>query len=118
FAVLILLGPVLRTVMPGAARVRRGRQAAIAGLARSGADLALVVLAGLAIWQLRHSLIVAPSANGSSGINPVMALAPALAVAAGTVILIRLLPLAARGGDRLASRGSRLPLSLASWQIS
>jgi hypothetical protein len=118
FAVLILLGPVLRTVLPGAARVRRGRQAAIAGLARSGADLALVVLAGLAVWQLRHSLIVAPSANGSSGINPVMALAPALAVAAGTVILMRLLPLAAKGGDRLASRGSRLPLSLASWQIS
>jgi predicted lysophospholipase L1 biosynthesis ABC-type transport system permease subunit len=118
FAVLILLGPVLRTVMPGAARVRRGRQAAIAGLARSGADLALVVLAGLAVWQLRHSLIVAPSANGSNGINPVMALAPALAVAAGTVILMRLLPLAAKGGDRLATRGSRLPLSLASWQIS
>jgi hypothetical protein len=118
FAVLILLGPVLRTVMPGAARVRRGRQAAIAGLARSGADLALVVLAGVAVWQLRHSLIVAPSASGSSGINPVLALAPALAVAAGTVILMRLLPLAAKGGDRLASRGSRLPLSLASWQIS
>jgi hypothetical protein len=98
--------------------VRRGRQAAIAGLARSGADLALVVLAGLAIWQLRHSLIVAPSANGTVGINPVMALAPALAVTAGTIILMRLLPLLAKVGDRLASRGARLPLSLASWQIS
>jgi hypothetical protein len=118
FAALILLGPVLRTLTPGAARVRRGRQAAIAGMARSGADLALVVLAGLAIWQLHDSLIVAPSANGTTGIDPVLALAPALAVGAGTVILVRLLPLLAKLFDRLASRGARLPLSLASWQVS
>jgi hypothetical protein len=117
-AAIIMLSPVLRTVMPGAARVRRGRQAAIAGLARSGADLALVVLAALAIWQLRHSVIVAPSANGSLGMDPVLVLAPALAVTAGTVILVRLLPLAAKGGERLAARGARLPLSLASWQVS
>jgi FtsX-like permease family len=118
FATAILLTPAMRIVAPGAARVRRGRQATIAGLARSGADLALVVLAGLAIWQLRHSLIVAPSANGTAGINPVMTLAPALAVTAGTIILMRLLPLAAKVGDRFASRGARLPLSLASWQIA
>ncbi|MGH3158426.1 MAG: FtsX-like permease family protein, partial [Streptosporangiaceae bacterium] len=118
FAALILLSPVLRTLTPGAARVRRGRQAAIAGMARSGADLALVVLAGLAVWQLHDSLIVAPSANGTTGIDPVLALAPALAVGAGTVILVRLLPLLAKIFDRLASRGARLPLSLASWQVS
>ncbi|HEY3955945.1 MAG TPA: FtsX-like permease family protein [Streptosporangiaceae bacterium] len=118
FAALIMLGPVLRTITPGAARVRRGRQVAIAGLARSGADLALVVLAALAVWQLHYSLIVAPSASGTLGINPVLVLAPALAVAGGTVILVRLLPLAASGCDRLASRGRRLPLSLASWEVS
>jgi hypothetical protein len=39
-------------------------------------------------------------------------------VAGGTVILVRLLPLAASGCDRLASRGRRLPLSLASWEVS
>jgi FtsX-like permease family len=118
FAALIMLGPVLRTITPGAARVRRSRQVAIAGLARSGADLALVVLAALAIWQLHYSLIVAPSANGTLGINPVLVLAPALAVAGGTVILVRLLPLAASGCDRLAARGKRLSLSLASWEVS
>jgi hypothetical protein len=118
FAALIMLGPVVRTITPGAARVRRGRQVAIAGLARSGTDLALVGLAGLAVWQLHYSLIVAPSANGTIGINPVLVLAPALAVAGGTVILVRLLPLIASGFDRLASRGRRLPLSLASWEVS
>jgi hypothetical protein len=76
------------------------------------------VLAGLATWQLRHSAIVAPSAAGALGIDPVLVLAPALAVTAGTVILVRLLPLAARAGERLAARGARLPLSLASWQVS
>jgi hypothetical protein len=118
FAALIMLGPVVRTITPGAARVRRGRQVAIAGLARSGADLALVALAGLAVWQLHDSLIVAPSANGTIGINPVLVLAPALTVAGGTVILVRLLPLVASGCDRLATRGKRLPLSLASWEVS
>jgi hypothetical protein len=116
FAVIITLGPTLAA--PGAVRMRRGRPAAIAGFVRSGADLALVVLAVLAAWQLRRYLIVAPSANGTAGIDPVLVLAPALAIVGGTVILLRLLPALTRAGDRLAARGSRLILSLASWEVS
>ncbi|HEY2549518.1 MAG TPA: FtsX-like permease family protein [Streptosporangiaceae bacterium] len=116
FAVIITLGPTLAA--PGAVRMRRGRPAAIAGFVRSGADLALVVLAVLAVWQLRRYLIVAPSANGTAGIDPVLVLAPALAIVGGTVILLRLLPALTRAGDRLAARGSRLILSLASWEVS
>jgi predicted lysophospholipase L1 biosynthesis ABC-type transport system permease subunit len=118
FATLITLSPALRTVAPGAARVRRGRQTAIAGLVRSGADLALLGLAALAVWQLHRTLIVAPSASGAIGIDPVLALAPALALIGGTIILLRLLPMAARAADRLASGGNRLVFSLASWEIS
>src|SRR6202043_1156167 len=44
--------------------------------------------------------------------------APALALAGGTVITLRLLPVAARAGDRLAGRGRRLTGSLAVWQFS
>jgi ABC-type antimicrobial peptide transport system permease subunit len=115
-AVAAMLGPVLGTG-PAAteARVRRGRQAAIVGATRVGADIALIVLAVLAGWQLRRY-----SAGSGSGttIDPVLAIAPALALAGGTVVTLRLLPAAARAGDRLAGRGRRLTASLAGWQVS
>jgi len=101
---------------PGAARVRRGRQALVAGVARAGLDIALVVLAVLAGWQLRQ--YSAASNGGTAGIDPVLALAPALALAAGSVAMLRLLPLAARTTDRLAARGKGLAASLAGWQFS
>ena len=110
-----LLAPGL-SLSPGTARARRGRQAVIAWAARAGLDVSLVVLAVLAGWQLRH--YSAASDGGTAGIDPVLALAPALALAAGSVATMRLLPLAARTADRLAARGSRLTASLASWQFS
>jgi hypothetical protein len=109
-----LLAPGL-SATPGAARTRRGRQAVVAGVARAGFDLALVVLAVLAGWQLRH--YSAASDGGTAGIDPVLALAPALALAAGSVLTLRLLPLAARTADRLAARGRRLTAPLASWRL-
>jgi hypothetical protein len=111
----LLLVPGL-TASPGAVRARRGRQARIAAAARAGLDLALVVLAVLAGWQLRH--YSAASDNGTAGIDPVLALAPALALVAGGVATLRLLPPAARMADRLAARGKRLTASLASWQLA
>jgi hypothetical protein len=114
-AAVSLLAPGL-TLSPPAARTRRGRQAIIAGVARAGLDIALVVLAVLAGWQLRH--YSAASDGGTTGIDPVLALAPALALAAGSVATLRLLPLAARTANWLAVRGRRLTVSLASWQFS
>jgi FtsX-like permease family len=114
----VLLYPVLRPA-PGGARVRRGRQAVLASATRAGADLGLIALAVLAGWQLRRYSAVSPSAaSGTPSIDPVLALAPALALAGGTVVLLRLLPAAARGGDRLAARGRKLTASLAGWQFS
>ncbi|MFY9846443.1 MAG: FtsX-like permease family protein, partial [Trebonia sp.] len=114
-AVAALLAPGA-TPSPTAARVRRGRQAMVAGVARAGLDIALVVLAVLAGWQLRQ--YSAASNGGTAGIDPVLALAPALALAAGSVAALRLLPLAARTTDRLAARGKGLVTSLAGWQFS
>ena len=114
----IMLVPTLSTVAPGAARARRGRQAAISGVSRAGADLALVLLAVLAGWQLRHYSAVSAGANGNFGIDPVVVIAPALALAGGTVVALRLLPAGGKAGDRLAARGRRLTAALASWQIS
>ena len=117
-AVVIMLVPALSTVTPGAARARRGRQAAISGISRAGADLALVLLAVLTGWQLRHYSAVSAGANGNFGIDPVVVIAPALALAGGTVLALRLLPAGGKAGDRLAARGRRLTAALASWQIS
>ncbi len=115
-----MLAPVMRAG-PGAARVRRGRQAAIATATRAGADLGLIVLAVLAGWQLRRYSAVSVSKTGfgaTASIDPVLALAPALALAGGTVLTLRLLPAAARAGDKLAARGRGLTASLAGWQFS
>ncbi|HEV3288759.1 MAG TPA: ABC transporter permease, partial [Streptosporangiaceae bacterium] len=105
---------------PGTALVRRGRQATMAGLTRAGADLALVLLAVAAGWELRRYSAVSNIAGtgGASGIDPVLALAPALALVGGTVVMLRLLPTAARVTDRLAARGRGLTSALAGWQFS
>jgi hypothetical protein len=117
-AILVLLWPTLRTLAPGVARQRRGRQAAVSGIARAGADLALIALAVLAGWQLRHYSAVVTSPGGPGGVDPVLVLAPALALAGGTALTLRVLPPAARAADRLASRGRRLSPALSCWQLS
>ena len=117
-AMLIMVLPALTTVTPGTARARRGRQAAVSGITRAGADLGLVLLAVVAGWQLRHYSAVSAGANGDFGVDPVIVIAPALALAGGTVLALRLLPFGGKAGDRLAAHGRRLTAALASWQIS
>ena len=111
-----MLFPVLR---PAVAQVRRrGRQAALSNATRAGADLALIALAAVAVWELRRYSPVTTSASGPGAIDPVLALAPALALAGGTVLTLRLLPAAARVVDRLAARDRGLDAALAGWQFS
>jgi hypothetical protein len=117
-ALVIMLSPSLGQLTPGLARTRRGRQAAVSGVSRAGADLALIVLAVLAGWQLRHYSAVSSGANGNYGVDPVVVAAPALALAGGTVLALRLLPGLGKACDRLAARGRRLTAAMASWQIS
>ncbi len=117
-ALMIMLVPVISTVTPGTARTRRGRQAAIAGVTRAGADLALVLLAVVAAWELRRYSAVSAGASGNFGVDPVIVAAPALALVGGTVLALRLLPAAGKAGDLLAARGRRLMAAMASWQIS
>ena len=50
--------------------------------------------------------------------NPVLAAAPAVALAGIALIPLRLLPAAARLLDRASARGRRLGGALASWQVS
>lgn len=101
----------------GWARVRRG---ALPGPVRAGADVGLLVVAGVAYWQLsRHtSGAVGTDASGGLGIDPLLVAAPALALLAGTVLTLRLLPPVARLAERRAAAGRGLPAALAGWQLS
>jgi hypothetical protein len=114
----IMVWPALRPAAPGSAAVRQGRQATVTGIARSGADIALVVLALLAVHELRAYSAVAHLPAGGLGIDPVLAAAPALALAAVSLILLRLMPVAARAMEALIARSRHLGGALASWEIS
>jgi hypothetical protein len=112
--VVIMVGPALRPAAPGAARTRRGRPPARAAAVRAGGDLALVALGAAAVWQLHSYAAGARPAPGGL----ILVLAPALALAGMAVIPLRVLPLAARLLDRVASAGRHLSAALASWEIS
>jgi FtsX-like permease family len=115
----IAVWPALRPGTPGETAQRRGgRAATVVGVARSGADVALVVLALIALRELRSYSAVARLPSGGLGLDPVLAAAPALALAAASLILLRLLPVVARLLERLVARGRRLGGALASWEIS
>ncbi len=115
--VAVMAWPALRAGTPDAARIRQGRQARLAGVAWAGGDLAVVALAALAVWQLRGYSAVAHPAAGSLGIDPVVAVAPALALAAVALVPLRALPLLARLADGATERGRRLAAAMVSWEI-
>ncbi|MER7698971.1 FtsX-like permease family protein [Streptomyces sp. NPDC096095] len=100
---------------------RRARAASLPGPVRAGADLGLLLVAAVAYWQLdRQSGGGALSGDqaGNLGIDPLLVAAPALALLAGTVLTLRLLPPAARLAERRAAKGRGLPAALAGWQFS
>ncbi|WP_051734436.1 MULTISPECIES: ABC transporter permease [Streptomyces] len=125
------LACVLLTTLPSllrgasAAVLRRvgSRQAMVTGAARSGLDLAVVALAVLGYQQLSQygGTDAPPTAGGSGGglgVDPVLVAAPALALCGGTLLVLRLLPFAARAGGRLAARGRSLAPALFGWQLA
>ncbi len=117
-AIIVMSWPALRPAAPGDARARRGRQAALAGAARAGLDVALIALGVLAFWELRRYSAVPRLPGGGLGIDPVLSAAPAVALAGIALIPLRILPAAARLLDRRGARGRRLAAALAGWQVS
>jgi FtsX-like permease family len=104
------------TLRPPARNRNRPRPRAAA--IEAGGDIALVVLAVAAVWQL-HTYADVPFARpGGTGIDPVIAVAPALALAGVSLIPLRLIPLMTAGLDRLAAGTRHLGTALASWEIS
>ncbi|MFG3345437.1 FtsX-like permease family protein [Streptomyces sp. NPDC048018] len=103
--------------------LRRGRAAALPAPVRAGADIGLLLIAGVAYWQLDRQTgegggALAGDRAGDLGIDPLLVAAPALALLAGTVLTLRLLPPAAKLAERRAAGGRGLPAALAGWQFS
>jgi hypothetical protein len=117
-ATVILGWPSASSAMAVADRARSGRPATVATVSRAGVDVAIVVLAALTAWQLRRYSAVTHGASGALGIDPVLAVAPALILGGLALVSLRLMPAVARLADRLATRGSRLTTALAAWQLS
>lgn len=123
-AVLCAVGlalPTLRGVATSyvASQAGRGRGERRGPLQRAGADVAVLLLAAIAIWQLvRYN---GPTASGSSdfgGIDPVTVAAPTLALLGGGAVVLRLIPVISRTGERLTTGGRGFAPALAVRQLS
>ncbi|MEU6279961.1 FtsX-like permease family protein [Streptomyces sp. NPDC047028] len=92
----------------------------VPGPLQAGADLALLAVAGVAYWQLgqQTSGAVVAGRGGVLGIDPLLVAAPALALLAGTVLTLRLLPPVARLAERRVAAGRGLTPALVGWQFS
>ncbi|MFG2426528.1 FtsX-like permease family protein [Streptomyces sp. NPDC048590] len=116
-----VVAPALAT---GAGGRRGSRASALPSSVRAGADIALLLIAGVAYWQLDRQTgssgtgALSGDRQGELGVDPLLVAAPALALLAGTVLTLRLLPPAARLAERRAAGGKGLAAALAGWQFS
>ncbi|MFE3519385.1 FtsX-like permease family protein [Streptomyces sp. NPDC059166] len=108
----------------GAGGRRGARASALPSSVRAGADIGLLLIAGVAYWQLDRQTgssgtgALSGDRRGELGVDPLLVAAPALALLAGTVLTLRLLPPAARLAERRAAGGRGLSAALAGWQFS
>ncbi|MFC8429309.1 FtsX-like permease family protein [Streptomyces sp. NPDC057253] len=117
----IALGCALAVTLPAlTSSFARGRVRTLPGAVRAGADLGLLAVAGVAYFQLSRqtSGAVTDDSSGVLGVDPLLVAAPALALLAGTVLTLRLLPPLARLAERRAAGGRGLSAALAGWQIA
>ncbi|MFC9944423.1 FtsX-like permease family protein [Streptomyces pratensis] len=118
------LAVVAPALASGAGGRRGARAAALPTAVRAGADIGLLLIAGVAYWQLDRQTgatgggALSGDRDGELGVDPLLVAAPALALLAGTVLTLRLLPPAARLAERRAAGGRGLSAALAGWQFS
>ena len=105
--VLAILALTIPTLLSGApiagVRAAVGRQVGRTLPQRLGLDLALVVLAVIALVQLRlYGAPITRTARGALGVDPLLVAAPAIGLLAGAVLAVRFVP-------RLAELAERAP---------
>ncbi|MFF0746992.1 FtsX-like permease family protein [Streptomyces sp. NPDC004111] len=116
------LGCAAAVVAPAITAGRTSKGRSVPRPLKAGADLALLLVAGVAYWQLDRQTSgsgpLSGGRGGTLGVDPLLVAAPALALLAGTVLTLRLLPPLARLAEKRAARGRGLPAALAGWQLS
>ena len=119
-AILALTIPTLLSGAPIAGvRAAVGRQVGRTLPQRLGLDLALVVLAVIALVQLRlYGAPITRTARGALGVDPLLVAAPAIGLLAGAVLAVRFVPRLAELAERLLVRGRRLVPALAGRQVA
>src|SRR5260221_12208441 len=76
---------------------------------RLGIDLALVVLAGIGLWQLRlYGAPLTRNVRGVLGVDPLLVAAPAIGLIAGALLATRAVPRLAEVAQPLLERGRGL----------
>ncbi|MGW6967076.1 FtsX-like permease family protein [Streptomyces zaomyceticus] len=117
-----VVAPALAAGDGSVVSLRKARSASLPGPVRAGADLGLLAVAAVAYWQLQRpgasGGTLGADGDGGGSIDPVLVAAPALALLAGTVLTLRLLPPAAKLAERRAAGGRGLSAALAGWQFS
>ena len=108
-ALLALMLPTLSTGLSIAGvRAAVGRQVGRTLPQRLGLDLALVLLAAVALFQLRlYGAPITRNARGALGVDPLLVAAPAIGLLAGAVIAVRIVPRIAEIAERVLSRRPR-----------
>jgi hypothetical protein len=102
----------------GDVRARRSRQTGASLARRGGADLALLAVAAIGMWQLaRYGGTITSTLRGRLGVDPLLVAAPALALLAGAVLSLRALPLLARTAEGAIGRGRPLLPGLGVWYL-
>jgi hypothetical protein len=118
--VALLVIPVLLAARSFASTDReRSRQETRTFGQRMGIDVALLALAGIALWQLRlYGAPLTRTVQGSLGLDPLLVAAPAIGLLTGGVLALRVLPLLAELAEGLVRRGRDLVVSLGIQQLA
>lgn len=88
------------------------------GAQRLGVDVALLLLAAFAFWQLNTFGATISSRFEGLGVDPLLIAAPALGLLAGGTLALRTVPLLSKLAERAAARGRATVVALSSWQVA
>lgn len=119
-AILTLLWPAFRAARAFPDQQKKTRRTSGRSASQKlGIDLALVALLAIAIWQLGElGPRVSATVRGRLGVDPLLVIAPALGLATGVVLALRIIPRLARLAERLVSARVPVVSALALWQVA
>lgn len=86
---------------------------------RLGLDLALVIVAGIGVWQLRlYGAPLTKDARGALGLDPILIATPAIGLLAGSVLATRVIPRLGEVAERVLDRRRGLVGALSGRQFA